>query len=146
MQSEPPQAPTTISKEESHTLRHEDGETSSDQTNDNVDLEKAESQAQHAASKYQGQSQNEKGDLEEWDGPDDPQNPMNWKLSTKYTTTILYATMTFTLTFSSSVFSTATRATAQLFGVSNEVMVLGTSLFVLVSPHRQVVNSLLHPS
>lgn len=58
---------------------------------------------------------------------------MNWKLSTKHTSTVLYATMTFTLTFSSSVFSTATTATVQLFGVSNEVMTLGTSPFVLVS-------------
>lgn len=39
--------------------------------------------------------------------------------------------MTFTVTFASSVFSTATDATAEEFNVSSEVMVLGTALFVL---------------
>ena len=67
-----------------------------------------------------------------WDGPDDPQNPQNWSKAKKYTTTILYATCTFTITFASSVFSTATEVTAKQFGMSLEVMTLGTSLFVLV--------------
>ena len=68
-----------------------------------------------------------------WDGPNDPLNPQNWSKSKKYTTTVFYATMTFCITFASSVFSTATPVTAKLFGVSTEVMTLGTSLFVFVS-------------
>jgi hypothetical protein len=71
--------------------------------------------------------------LIEWDGPNDPQNPMNWPFSKKCRVTGVFASMTFCITFSSSVFSTATEITAQLYGVSNEVMILGTSLFVLVS-------------
>ena len=71
--------------------------------------------------------------VEEWSGPDDPENPINWPLSTKYLTTVLYSTLTFCMTFASSVFSTATIVTSQEFGVSEEVMTLGTSLFVLVS-------------
>ena len=67
-----------------------------------------------------------------WDGPDDPQNPQNWSKAKKYTTTVLYSTCTFCITFASSVFSTATEVTADQFGVSLEVMTLGTSLFVLV--------------
>lgn len=39
--------------------------------------------------------------------------------------------MTVSVTFASSVFSAATQDTAKIFGVSQEVMVLGTSLFVL---------------
>lgn len=39
--------------------------------------------------------------------------------------------MTVCVTFASSVFSSATQATARVFNVSPEVMVLGTSLFVL---------------
>ena len=66
-----------------------------------------------------------------WDGPDDPENPMNWPRKKKHFTTVIYASVTFCLTFASSVFSTATMVTAQKFGVSNEVMTLGTSLFVL---------------
>ena len=38
---------------------------------------------------------------------------------------------TFSVTFASSVFSTATTETAEQFGVSPEAMILGTSLFVL---------------
>ena len=67
-----------------------------------------------------------------WDGPDDPENPQNWSKAKKYTTTVLYATCTFTITFASSVFSTATEVTAKEFGVSLEVMTLGTSLVVFV--------------
>ena len=76
-----------------------------------------------------------------WDGPNDPQNPQNWSLSRKYTTTVFYASLTFCITFSSSIFSTATMVTAKLYGVSNEVMTLGTSVFVFVSAHSQP-----HPS
>lgn len=71
-----------------------------------------------------------------WNGPDDPGNPMNWPLSKKLAATITYSFLTFVITFASSVFSTATEVTAVEFGVSAEVMVLGTSLFVLVSGDR----------
>lgn len=68
-----------------------------------------------------------------WDGPNDPQNPMNWTKSKKYTVTVFYSSLTFCVTFASSVFSTATEVTAKTYGVSSEVMTLGTSLFVFVS-------------
>ena len=74
----------------------------------------------------------EESNLIGWDGPNDPENPQNWSKSKKYTVTIFYSSMTFCLTFASSIFSTATHVTAKLYGVSDEVMVLGTSLFVLV--------------
>ncbi|MCJ1402433.1 Citrinin biosynthesis cluster MFS transporter mrr1 [Xylographa trunciseda] len=66
-----------------------------------------------------------------WDGPDDPGNPMNWPLRKKILVTFTFSMTTFVITFSSSVFSTATQVTATEFGVSEEVMTLGTSLFVL---------------
>lgn len=72
-----------------------------------------------------------------WDGPNDPQKPHNWSKSKKYTTTVFYSSMTLCITFASSIFSTATMVTAKMYGVSNEVMTLGTSLFVLVSAHSQ---------
>jgi hypothetical protein len=40
--------------------------------------------------------------------------------------------LTWVVTFASSIFSTAVRPAAKEFGVSTEVMTLGTSLFVLV--------------
>ena len=74
-----------------------------------------------------------------FDGPTDPMNPQNWPNSKKYTTTIFYSSMTFCCTFASSVFSTATEVTAKQYHVSNEVMTLGTSLFVLVSDHASII-------
>ena len=77
--------------------------------------------------------------VETFDGPNDPENPMNWPLRTKYLTTVLYSTLTFCITFSSSVFSTATMVTSKKFGVSTEVMTLGTSLVVIVSRSTSVL-------
>lgn len=82
-------------------------------------------------------TQDNQGELEkdpnliEWDGPDDPENPQNWSSRYKWFITGVLGMMTFTITFASSVFSTATLVTAKQFNVSNEVMILGTSLFVL---------------
>lgn len=69
--------------------------------------------------------------LVEWDGPDDPENPMNWGTKRKWILTLSLAVMTFTITFASSVFSTATTVVAEEFHISPEVSTLGTSLFVL---------------
>jgi DHA1 family multidrug resistance protein-like MFS transporter len=44
---------------------------------------------------------------------------------------MITAFLTFTVSFASSVFSTATFATADEFGVSCEVMILGVTLYVL---------------
>ncbi|CZR67551.1 probable fluconazole resistance protein [Phialocephala subalpina] len=68
--------------------------------------------------------------LVEWDGPDDPENPMNFKPSRKWIITIATSLITFVATFSSSVFSTATVATSEEYHVSTEVTTLGTSLCV----------------
>ncbi len=75
----------------------------------------------------------ENSDLVNWDGPDDPENPMNWSTSKKWSVTLTLGFMTFCITFASSVFSTATQVTAVQYGVSEIVTTLGTSLFVLVS-------------
>lgn len=66
-----------------------------------------------------------------WDGPDDPENPQNWPVWKKWMATLLLATLTLTITFSSSIFSTATVVVAKKFHVGLEVSTLGTSLFVL---------------
>lgn len=89
-----------------------------------------------------------------WDGPDDPENPMNFPRSKKWRITMVTAIMTFCVSFASSVFSTATEVTAVKWGVSLEVMILGVSLYVLgfacgkqnhsyLSPIIQYLNSKL---
>ncbi|KAG0646087.1 Citrinin biosynthesis cluster MFS transporter mrr1 [Hyphodiscus hymeniophilus] len=66
-----------------------------------------------------------------WNGPNDPENPMNWPVRKKWIITLALGFMTFCVTFASSVFSNATVPVAIEFGVSTETTTLGTSLFVL---------------
>jgi len=81
--------------------------------------------------KDDGEEEKKDPNLVEWDGEDDPENPQNFPARKKWMITVVAGLMTFSVTFASSVFSTATTVTSQLFGVSSEVMILGTSLFVL---------------
>jgi hypothetical protein len=69
--------------------------------------------------------------LVSWDGPNDPENPMNFSPGKKWWITIILALLTFCVSFASSVFSTATTVTSVEFDVSLEVMILGVSLYVL---------------
>ena len=66
-----------------------------------------------------------------FDGPDDPDNPMNWGKRYKWTMTAVLAGMTFVTTFTSAIFSTAINGTSKRFQASTEVMTLGTSLFLV---------------
>lgn len=75
--------------------------------------------------------QNEGIHIIKFNGPTDPDNPMNWNLKYKWMITAILASMTFATTFTSAIFSTAVDATSKKFRVSTEVMTLGTSLFLL---------------
>jgi MFS transporter, DHA1 family, multidrug resistance protein len=81
-----------------------------------------------------------------WDGPNDPENPMNWPASKKWIITVALGMMTFCVTFASSVFSNATVPTSIEFGVSTEVTTLGTSLFVLGFAVGPLVSKALRPT
>jgi len=77
-------------------------------------------------------TQDEKdSDLVDWDGPNDPENPQNMPRWKKWWISMISAAMTFVVSFGSSVFSTATVVTAEEFGASNELMILGVSLYVV---------------
>jgi hypothetical protein len=78
-------------------------------------------------------STSDEDNLVTWDGPDDMQNPVNWSIGYKCLLTMMFGSMTFSVTFASSVFSTAIKVTARDYDVSTEVATLGVSLFVLVS-------------
>ncbi|KAK2768143.1 hypothetical protein FQN52_006353 [Onygenales sp. PD_12] len=69
--------------------------------------------------------------LVKWDGPLDPENPMNWAIAKKWYVTFITSLATFTVSFASSVFSQATKQTAEEFQVSDIVMTLATSFVVL---------------
>lgn len=91
---------------------------------DDTDVESAQNQ------QIQEKPAEKDPNLVDWDGPDDPENPQNFSTLRKWIITVTMSSMTMWITFASSVFSTATRVTAKEFNVSNEVMVLGTSLTV----------------
>ncbi|PLB54107.1 MFS general substrate transporter [Aspergillus steynii IBT 23096] len=66
-----------------------------------------------------------------FDGPGDPTHPYNWSLCTKLYISTIVCLGTFVASFASAVFAPATDGLAGEFGVSNEVGILGTTLFVL---------------
>ncbi|KAH7080384.1 major facilitator superfamily [Paraphoma chrysanthemicola] len=67
----------------------------------------------------------------EFDGPDDPLHAMNWPIRKKLATAAMLGFTTLTAAFGSSIFSAATGAIQQHFGVGSVVATLGTSLYVL---------------
>ncbi|OAX84293.1 hypothetical protein ACJ72_01335 [Emergomyces africanus] len=69
--------------------------------------------------------------LVQWEGPSDPGNPLNWSLRKKWYITVILSCVSFCATFSSSVLSAATQQTAEQFHVSQLVMTLATSFFLL---------------
>ncbi|KMU77987.1 benomyl/methotrexate resistance protein [Coccidioides immitis RMSCC 3703] len=95
----------------------------------NTDLEKGPGGSQ--SENLQAAVQHVDSNLVDWDGPSDPENPMNWGLAKKWYITMMMSAMTFCITFSSSVFSQATAVTAKVYGVSTEVTTLATSFVVL---------------
>lgn len=70
-------------------------------------------------------------DIVDFDGPDDPYRPINWPTHKKVSTTFLYGLVTMTATWASSAYSPGTDQVASQFGVSTEVAILGTTLFLL---------------
>lgn len=70
-------------------------------------------------------------DVVVFSGPEDPLDPMNMAPWRKWSCASILGAMTFTVTFSSSVFSAAVNVTAEEFGVSIETMAWATSLFIV---------------
>lgn len=69
--------------------------------------------------------------LVQFDGPDDPYNPLNWTFTKKAVTTILYGLITMGSAWASSAYSPAISDIEKEYQISNEVGQLGTSLFLL---------------
>jgi len=69
-------------------------------------------------------------DLVEFDGPDDPGNPKNWSKKRRWIITISGSALTFTVTFSSSIFSVAIDPVAEQYNISKVTSTLGVSLFL----------------
>lgn len=105
-----------------------------------LDLEKDSDGANASPDVEKGSSSSEQDTALDSNGEDpnlvvfdenDPENPMNFTLWQKVWMSTMASYLTFAVSFSSSVFSADTKVTAEKFGVSEEVMVLGVSLYVL---------------
>ncbi|KAE8356019.1 major facilitator superfamily domain-containing protein [Aspergillus coremiiformis] len=66
-----------------------------------------------------------------FDGADDPEHPYNWRFNVKLYISVIVCFGTFVSSFASAIFAPGTGDVAQTFGVSSEVGILGTTLFVL---------------
>lgn len=73
----------------------------------------------------------ERPDLVDFDGPDDPDNPKNWTKRKRWHITIAGAALTFTVTFSSSIFSVAIDPVAKEYNIGTVTATLGVALFLL---------------
>ncbi|KAJ5330044.1 hypothetical protein N7452_010434 [Penicillium brevicompactum] len=67
----------------------------------------------------------------DFDGPDDPEHPQNWRLSLKLFISILVCSGTFIVSLTSAVFAPGIDKASQAFRVSSVVGTLGTTLYVL---------------
>ena len=93
---------------------------------------------QNSSGSYLEQNQDEKNqdyadwpnNIVTWNGPDDPQNPMNWSIKKKLSITVLRGFTTMGAAFASS-FSPTFMAVSEEFRVSEEVTILALSLYVL---------------
>ncbi|OOQ88017.1 transporter [Penicillium brasilianum] len=83
-----------------------------------------------AGKPYPPQLPNRDDYVVEFDGPDDPLYPQNWPLKTKVLISAMLAYTSICSTFDSAIFSSSSKAVARVFGVSLEVSVLSSSLYI----------------
>lgn len=65
-----------------------------------------------------------------WNGPDDPENPLNWSMGKKFFVTFEICLLTFSVYIGSAIYSAGEMGVEKRFHVSQVVATLGLSLFV----------------
>jgi len=66
----------------------------------------------------------------DWDGPDDPENPLNWPSSRKWSAMLVIAAMCFLTPLASTLIAPAASTIAEEFGITNSSVI---ALIVSVS-------------
>ncbi|RMZ81427.1 hypothetical protein DV738_g2319, partial [Chaetothyriales sp. CBS 135597] len=94
-------------------------------------LEKIESQATYRSARSHRSAVQRITTAQDWEGPDDPDNPLNWSLGWKAYTMVMVSLQAISSTFGSSIISPGTREIAQEFNVSTTAAILSLSLYVL---------------
>lgn len=107
---------------------YSDNEKAASNDDSSTDIEKQKPQQESGKN---DEDDEKDPNIVDWDGPDDPQNPMNFNPKRKWAIATIMGLMTFVVTFASSVLSSATMVIAKQYGVGQEVVVLSISLFVL---------------
>lgn len=75
---------------------------------------------------------NEKSEiLVQWDGDDDPENPQNWSTGFKAWVTLQLGLLAFGASLASSIIAPANKTIADYVGVSEELVVLNVSLYII---------------
>lgn len=72
-------------------------------------------------------------EIVDWSGPDDPGHPQYWPLKRKLYIGFIFTIITMIVSINSSIYSTGAAQVEQELGLSAELNVLGTSLFLVVS-------------
>ena len=83
------------------------------------------------ASQGQGSKLQKTVTAQDWIGPDDPENPVNWPLWQRVYHTTVPGLFGFAVTFGSSVYTPGYPEVMERFNVSSTVALLGLSLYVL---------------
>jgi hypothetical protein len=67
----------------------------------------------------------------DWDSPDDAENPQNWSTSFKSWVTVQLSGLAFAASLASSIIAPANASIAEYTGVSQELVVLNVSLYII---------------
>ncbi|KAF8624243.1 hypothetical protein AX15_005973 [Amanita polypyramis BW_CC] len=90
-----------------------------------------EKRPQSASEKNNHQSDSD-AIIVDWDGPDDPANPLNWPYRRKWTATAIVSLFTFVSPVSSAMVAPASEQIAKEFGIKSDALIaMTTSIFVL---------------
>lgn len=81
----------------------------------------------------------------EWSGPHDPNHPQNWALPLKLYIGFLITIITMVVSINSSIYNTGAEQEIKEFGISTELNVLGTSLFLVVRVETQMPKRRIRP-
>ena len=118
--------PGEIDNKINHDIFSQDVDSVPPSLSDGTDRD-VEKDAEAAVPQSREDEKSKDPNLVEFDSPDDPSNPQNFSNGKKWMITILLSFMTLTITFSSSVFSTAILVVANKYHVGTEVATLGVS-------------------
>lgn len=102
-----------------------------DESPSNRNVQRQESHYNHASGQKIDPEKGRDVDIIDWDGPDDPENPMNWSQNKKFFVTFEICLLTFSIYIGSAIYTSGLTGIMMQFGVSQTVAILGLTLFVV---------------